>query len=62
MNRQEAKKLLPIIKAYSEGAIIQYQPKGHSNWYSAGEGELDFTQPASQYRIKPDPQGLWVLE
>lgn len=52
MTREEADKLLPIIKAYSEGKVIQFEDDG--NW-------CDLTNPGfgsnpNFYRIKPQPK------
>ena len=51
MTREEAKKLLPIIQAFSEGKTIQYEA-------SDGWIDLDALYPhsdiLSKYRIKPE--------
>ena len=52
MKREEAKVLAPIIKAYAEGKIIQYQERG--KWYDI-TGPC-FNLPADTYRIKPEPK------
>ena len=53
MTREEAKELLPIIKAYSEGKDIEIL-------VSTGEWELltdpYFDNEPSRYRIKPEPK------
>lgn len=48
MTREEAKELLPIIKAFSEGKTIQFR-------------ERDIEEPSfdgcfNEYRIKPEPK------
>ena len=51
MTREEAKKLLPIIQAFSEGKTIQYETR--DGWI-----DLDALYPhsdiLSKYRIKPE--------
>ena len=53
-NRKEAKYLLPIIKAFSEGGVIQYQTYG--KWLDYKSAELLFDLPPldKNYRIKPE--------
>lgn len=52
MTREEAKQLLPIIKAYTEGKTIQVMVKGEwNNVY-----ETDFYQSPDLYRIKPESE------
>lgn len=57
MNREEAKKLLPIIQAYIEGKKIQVKLK--TNGEALTENWVDVTNPywdkARCYRIKPEP-------
>ena len=51
MTREEAKELLPIIKAYSEGKEIEYED------YDGEWGVLDnplFKDKPNKYRIKPE--------
>lgn len=50
---ENAKKILPIIKAYSEGKIIEH--KSYKNEWSVLE-ELKFSDDPSNYRIKPEPK------
>ena len=57
MNREEAKKLLPIIQAYIEGKKIQVKLKTDSkalteNWVDVTNPDWDMTRC---YRIKPEP-------
>lgn len=52
MRRDEAAKLLPIIKAFSEGKEIQYKDSG--NWYSAED--IAFFGGTQEFRIKPAPK------
>ena len=53
MTREEAKELLPIIKAFAEGKVIQCKNCITNEW-------RDFDEPAfnglpDNYRIKPEP-------
>ena len=50
MTREQAKKLLPIMQAYSEGKTIQFQNGG--KWYDVYD--TDFHQSPDVYRIKPE--------
>ena len=51
MNRKEAAKLFPIIKAFSEGKVIQTSVKGKP-WEDLGENIAFYTN--DKYRIKPE--------
>lgn len=53
MNREEAAELLPIIKAFSEGKVIQFSAKGKS-WEDLGGNIAFYTN--DKYRIKPEPK------
>ena len=53
MNRKEAAELFPIIKAFSEGKIIQTSIKGRS-WEDLSENIVFYTN--DKYRIKPEPK------
>lgn len=58
MTREEAKQLLPIIKAYSEGKKIQVKCKTDSKaltekWIDVTNPDLDIT---GCYRVKPEPK------
>ena len=51
MNRETAKKLLPIIMAFANGAAIQSRANKREAWYlNENPGWLDNVE----YRIKPD--------
>lgn len=52
MNRNQAKELLPIIKAFSEGKTLQIRQNG-SEWMDIETAS--FTGFPSEYRIKPEP-------
>lgn len=52
MNRKEAVELSPIIKAFSEGKVIQTSVKGKP-WEDLGENIAFYTK--DKYRIKPEP-------
>ena len=51
MTREEARKLLPIIKAFSEGAEVE--TKTSTGWLSTGS--MSFVGSPQDYRIKPSP-------
>ena len=52
MNRKEAAKLLPFIKAFSEGKCVE--TKTGSGWISMEN--MNFTGNPDSYRIKPEPK------
>lgn len=59
MTREEAKQLLPIIKAFSEGKVIQSKYKDVENdgivpFTDEGEN-INFDFDMFNYRIKPEP-------
>ena len=57
MTRKEAKDYLPIIKAYSEGEVIQAKLIKSGKWIDIDdEEELTLSCPPSEYRIKPEPK------
>ena len=53
MNRKEAAELLPIIKAFSEGKIIQVK-QTTGEWVSFSH--ISFEGEPKCYRIKPEPK------
>ena len=53
MTREEAKELLPIIQAWTEGETIEYLDN-NGRWV---EGDnLSFCSGLERYRIKPEPK------
>lgn len=52
MNRNQAKELLPVIKAFSEGKVIE--TKTGSGWISIEN--MSFAGKPDNYRIKPEPK------
>lgn len=56
MNRNQAKELLSIIKAFSEGKVIQSRhiKGGASLWYDVETPNFDNND--FDYRIKPEPK------
>ena len=52
MNRKEAKQLLPIIQAFSDGKDVE--TKTGSGWMSIEN--MSFAGKPDSYRIKPDPK------
>ena len=55
MTREEAKQMLPIIKAYSEGEIIEWRSSNFNKWEEQGE-DCVFEFSPKTYRIKPEPK------
>ena len=53
MTREEAKKLLPVIKAFAEGRKIEYYDDNDYEWI---ETSTPVWQVGVKYRIKPEPK------
>jgi hypothetical protein len=53
MNRENAIKLIPIIQAFANGKIIEYNDL-NGNWVS--NKELGFNDDFNRYRIKSEPK------
>ena len=60
MTREEAKKLLPFIQAFSEGKKIQWLKPDSDEWIDVVGGDNvdfeDLTECNVAYRIKPEPK------
>ena len=60
MTREEAKKLLPFIQAFSEGKKIQWLKPDSDEWIDVVGGDNvdfeDLTEFNVAYRIKPEPK------
>ena len=60
MTREEAKKLLPFIQAFSEGKKIQWLKPDSDEWIDVVGGDNvdfeDLTEFNVVYRIKPEPK------
>lgn len=54
MNREQAKELLPIMKAFAEGKTILCRLWGSKCW--AEVKLLSFSTDKLEYRIKPEPK------
>jgi hypothetical protein len=57
MDRESAKKLWPIIKAFGEGEAIQIDAAG--TWIPVGDCP-SFECGAGKYRIKPKPRKVTI--
>lgn len=55
MDRKQAKELLPIIQAFTEGKEIQAYNLLTNKWYDKYEC-IDFSAESPKYRIKPEPK------
>ena len=53
MNREQAKKILPIIQAFAEDKKIQAYNPLTKEWYDKYES-IDFNSESPKYRIKPE--------
>lgn len=58
MTREEAKQLLPVIQAFSEGRPIQYRIKDNKSakWNDVDKNYHEFSPHSFMYRIKPEPK------
>ena len=56
MTREEAKELLPIVKALAEGKMIQDKIEGVTGWCDTDEINLEFEGKKILHRIKPEPK------
>lgn len=56
MNRNQAKQLLPVIQAFSEGRPIQYRIKDNKSakWNDVDKNYHEFSPHSFMYRIKPE--------
>lgn len=53
MNKDNAKDFLPLVQALADGKTIQFKSTRHNYWMDASTPT--FVEPASWYRIKPEP-------
>ena len=62
MTREEAKRLSNVLKAYSEGKIIQYQENGKHRYADLrfydfpNQDNISLETQEYNYRIKPEPK------
>ena len=56
MTREEAKELLPIIKAFAEGKEIQDKIEGVTDWVDTDEINFEYEGQKIKHRIKPESQ------
>lgn len=59
MNREEAKKILPILTAFVEGKQIQWFDHDTNKWIDCtrnGIADYHFFTDYDDYRIKPEPK------
>ena len=56
MTREEAKELLPIIKAFAEGKQIQDKIEGLTDWVDTNEINFVYEGTRIKHRIKPEPK------
>ena len=54
MTREEAKELLPIVKALAEGKMIQDKIEGLTGWVDTDEINLEYNGQKIKHRIKPE--------
>ena len=54
IKREDAKELLPILKAFAEGKTIQDKIEGLTDWCDTDEINLEFNGRKIKHRIKPE--------
>ena len=54
ITKEEAKELLPIVKAFAEGKKIQDKIEGLTEWVDTDEINLEFEGQKIKHRIKPE--------
>lgn len=60
MIQEEAKDLWPLIKAWSEGKIVQFQGTD-GVWRDFNpDPDLSFNYPPDCYRLKPEPRRIFI--
>ena len=60
MNRERMKQLLPIMKAFAEGAVIECRIEGSGSRWS--ETVSPTWRYDTEYRVKPAPPSvMWVI-
>ncbi len=55
MNRPKVRALIPIMQAYADGA--QIEKYNIDEWIECSTPEF---RSANEYRIKPEPEEIWV--
>jgi hypothetical protein len=62
MNREEAKQVAEIVKAYAEGRELEVQLRGEleDRWVHTSAPQFNFVD--LQYRVKPEPRTFYALE
>jgi len=58
MNRERAKELWPVIKAYADGEAVQYKIEESERWDTVPRHisiDMEFANE-NEYRIKPEPR------
>lgn len=57
MTREQAKELLPLIKAFAENRTIERRTIGATNWADTNQICLQlYEEKKIEYRIKPEPK------
>ena len=54
IKREDAKELLPILKAFAEGKTIQDKIEGVTDWCDTDEINLEYNGRKIKHRIKPE--------
>ena len=56
ITRENAKELLPFVKALAEGKMIQDKIEGLTGWVDTDEINLEYEGKKILHRIKPEPK------
>ena len=65
MNRDQAKaavKNFEVIEAFAEGKVIQCRDHASGVWRTVEGNNPDLTHLYLEFRVKPEPQYLYVVE
>lgn len=64
MNREQAKKVAPILAAFAEGKEIEYRSDFSSKWVKVGAFLVHqcLSESPDSYRVKPEPVYEYVVD
>ena len=60
MNREEAKKIWPVLKEFSEGKLMECAYKNETKGHWTEHTDEFFDYKDLTYRIKPEPREFWI--
>lgn len=60
MTRDEAREFVKVVQAYADGKEVEGRTIGSVRWQPLDEPV--FNCSVRQYRIKPEPREVWILQ